>query len=146
MNSYGQIAAAVLGATLAAVAAAGPPRTPPPRVQGVPTAPPPAWIETGGHSVWLAYGSYCWRTSCVDFLPPAKRKLPLAVVRPQARINVHLRFRPRRLIVKVGSRAIRIAEQTVVRWRVTHGGIVDVEARGTGGSASYLARLRLSRS
>ena len=83
--------------------AVGPPTGPPPKAGGtLGTGPPPAWIEDGRRSRWLLYGSYCWKTACVDMLPPdARPELPRIRVRPGQTLRVHLAFTPARASVQV---------------------------------------------
>ena len=73
------VAFAVLA--LAGSAVAAPPGKPP-KPAGVPSAPPPAWIEAGTKEKWLAYSSYCWKIACVDYVSPEMRKdLPVLTIR-----------------------------------------------------------------
>ncbi len=132
----------ILLALLAAFAV-GPPRTPPPHVSGVSVTPPPAWIDDGVRSKWLAYGGYCWQTQCVDFLPPAQRTLPVVAVQRGTRLTVHFRFSASDVTVRVGTRTVAAGSGSTIAWRARSGGILDVHARGPGGSASYLARIRI---
>ena len=129
---------------LLAAFAVGPPRAPAPHVAGVSVAPPPAWIDDGVRSAWLAFGSYCWQTQCVDFVPPSQRKLTAVLVRRGTRLTVHLRFRASSLTVRVGTRKVAAASGSSAGWRASAGGIVNVDAHGPGGSASYVARIQLS--
>jgi hypothetical protein len=129
---------------LAGVALAGRPTTPPPKVTGVKAAPPPAWVQSGTRSVWAAFGSYCWRTACVDMIPPAGRPdLPVLRVSRGAVVGLHLGFVPRSVSVKVGSTklAASYGRTKVVTWHA-RAGIAAVNVKGPGGSASYLVRLR----
>jgi hypothetical protein len=123
--------------------ALGPPHTPPPRVSGASISPPPAWIEAGSMTRWLAYGNYCWRTTCVDFLPPRERRLPVISAQRRSLVSIHLRFRPTTISVRVGSRMIATRPHISVSWRASVGGLITVQARGPGGSATYLASLRI---
>jgi hypothetical protein len=131
-------------ALLAPAAAHLRPPAPPP--QHAPDSPPPAWIATSSLSIWLAYGSYCWTTMCVDFLPPRLRDdIPRLQIRPRTRVEVHLGFQPQRVVVSgVGwSRALQA--RRIVSYVANHDGIVLIAAVGPGGEASYLVRLRLVR-
>jgi hypothetical protein len=125
-------------ATTLGVSGTGPPPGPPPQVGGVTSFPPPAWIEAGTVRRWLAYGSYCWRTSCVDMIPNAQRDdLPLVRVRRGRVIRVHLGFRPRSAVVRVGATVV----SRTTSWKAKRSGFVLVDVRGTKGSAGYVARL-----
>ena len=111
---------------------------------GAAAAPPPAWIETAGGDRWLAFGSFCWKTTCVDFIPPEMRpELPRLTVRRGQTARFHLGFSPRTLTLTVGTKTFRLAAKRVAAWRAVNGGIVILNARGKEGSASYVARLRL---
>jgi hypothetical protein len=141
-------AACLLAATaLASLALAGAvlavPPGPPPKVSGVAVAPPPAWAESGSRAVWAAFGSYCWKTACVDMLPPAGRPdLPGLRARAGSLVRLHLGFVPRGPIVTIGARRVTATiAGRVVAWRA-RAGIADVRVKGPGGSASYLVRLR----
>ena len=129
---------------LSVVALVGPPTSPPPRVTGVAGAPPPAWVEGAGRSVWAAFGSYCWKTTCADMLPPATRPdLPRLTVGRGRVVRLHLRFVPRSATVGLVGRkptAIRVTGARVISWRARLG-IVGVYVKGAGGSASYYVRL-----
>ena len=135
---------AVLAPT--ALAWAGRPAGPPPKPPN-PGAPPPAWIETQARSAWLAYGSYCWRTACVDMIPSDSRPdLPTFAVKRGTTLRVHLGFAATSITVSLGARTIRPtldATKRIASWRAVRGGILTVSARGTGG-ASYVARLRVT--
>src|SRR6266849_6917428 len=86
----------------AALAWPGRPGVPPPK-----GAPPPAWIETSAKSAWLAYGSYCWKTACVDMIPPQSRPdLPAFGVKRGGTVRVHLGFTAKSVSVSLDNRAI----------------------------------------
>ena len=130
--------------TLGAVSAYAKPGTPPPNVQGTTSEPPPAWTSAQGSERWLAYGSFCWRTACVDFIPPARRTdLPKLTARAGATIGIHLGFAPKSVRVRVldTGQAYPLAAARDTRWRVRGSGVILVEARGANGSASYVARI-----
>ena len=138
---------ATLVAVLAAapIAAATPPFAPPPKVSGAGSAPPPAWIERpAAPSRWLAYGSFCWKTNCVDFIPPEMRPdLPRVAVRVGTTVAFHLGFKPSRLRLElVGGRSWTLQPARVSTWRVSRLGAFSLTAKGAGGSASYVIRLR----
>jgi hypothetical protein len=133
-------------ATPAALAWPGLPMAPPP-VRPSSGAPPPAWIESNARSAWLFYGSYCWKTTCVDLIPPETRPgLPTFTVAPGHAIRVHLRFAANAATVTVGRRkaSTRFTARTrTVSWSATRAGIVTVFAKSAAGDASYVARLRI---
>lgn len=140
--------AAVLAAALAASAAAAPPG-PPPKVGGAPGAPPPAWIEAGGVQKWLAFSSYCWKTACVDFIPPAMRTdLPSLSVRRGQAATIRFPFLPKRVTVspvtKNGAgKSVRLASARLVMWRPRAGGLTMIAVEAAAGDASYLVRIKL---
>ena len=139
----------LLGASAVAAQAAfawpGPPSSAPPTSPN-PGGPPAAWVETQAKSRWLAYGSYCWSTACVDMIAPQSRSdLPTVTVAAGARIRVHLRFKATSIAVTVGQRSVPATVDSTKRiasWEATRGGLLTVFAR-TSGDASYLARLRI---
>ena len=121
-----------------------PPSTPPPQVRGTSVSAPSAWVDARLRCFWLAYGSFCWRTGCVDFVPPARRSDLLTLLVPRGeRVRVHLRFRPSSVAVLVGKIRVAAATAPVVAWRAGESGLLRVEARGRHGSVSYLARIRV---
>lgn len=133
----------LLLAALAGYAAAAPPG-PPPKVSGANAAPPPAWIEAGMTQKWLAYSSYCWKTACVDFVPPAMRKdIPVLTVKRGTPAKIHLRFAPARLSVSQGTKTTRLAPARVATWRPGAGLATIVARPKAGGDASYVIRIRL---
>jgi hypothetical protein len=125
---------------------AGRPKRDPPRLSQ--QGPPPAWIETATRSKWLAYGSYCWTTLCVDMIPPAMRKdIPVLAVRAANAVRVHVAFVPRTASVVIlrGDRPVtlRLQPRQVLVWRPRVSGLALVDVRGARGSAAYLVRLRV---
>ena len=127
---------------------AGPPKTDPPQLQQ--KGPPPAWVETATRSVWLAFGSYCWTTMCVDMIPPAMRDdIPRIVAKRGVPVRIHLAFAPRTahvLVLRGGKQTILGLEpKRLLVWRPRVSGVVLVDVRGAQGSAGYLCRIRVSR-
>lgn len=131
------------GAAVVAGALARPPG-PPPTVAGAPVAPPPAWIEAGRVERWLAYSSYCWKTACVDMLPPEMRPdVPTVAVPPGRAALLHFGFLPRSVTVsKVSGPSRRLPPARAVTWR-PGGGLYLITARSQAGSAGYLVRIRI---
>jgi len=140
------IVTAFMAIVLALGLLVGPPASPPPEVGGmIGVAPPPAWIEYGGRSRWLAYGSYCWRTACVDMLPPQSQPdLPRFKVTPGQTLRVHLAFKPTMASVQVlrAGRGVKLPStgRRMLSFRARRG-ILIVGASGPRGSANYIARL-----
>jgi hypothetical protein len=114
---------------------------------GPPKSPPPAWIETEMKSSWLFYGSYCWKTGCVDMIPPQTRPgLPVFTVVRGARVRVHVAFAAKRVSVSVDRHSVRArldATRRVVSWSATRVGILTVSVQAAVGGASYVARLQV---
>ncbi|WP_147281348.1 hypothetical protein [Gaiella occulta] len=142
MKLAGGLAIVVALVTAAIAAAAGPPSTPPSRVVGAATSPPPAWVETAHSSSWLAFSSFCWRTSCVDFIPPSARSdVPRLAVRPGEQVRFHFGFRPRQTLLRRQSRTFVLTPARTTGWRVATLGLVTITVRSRSGTASYIARL-----
>ena len=131
--------------TPAAFAWSGRPSSPPPKT-GTTGAPPPAWIETKTKSAWLLYGSYCWKTSCVDMIPPETRPgLPVFTVPRGALVRIHLGFVAKSASISVDKKTMRAKlepAKRVISWHAGRGGILTVFARAAG-DVSYVARLRV---
>ena len=141
MNAIAVLAAAVV---LVGASAVQPPKSPPPHVSGTAAAPPPAWISVGARSAWMAYSSFCWKTACVDFIPPAQRPdLPRVTVARDVTVRFHLGFAARNVGIVMPSSTKRIALPggRVIAWRPPARGVVVLDAKGPGGSASYVVRL-----
>ena len=138
--------AALTVAAPAAFAWAGRPTKPPPTPPNA-GAPPPAWIETQARSAWLAYGSYCWKTACVDMIPPqARPDLPVFRAGRGTMVRVHFGFAARSVNASLDGKVARVrldATKRIVSWRAARGGVLTVFARPAAGDASYVARLRL---
>jgi hypothetical protein len=144
-----RLAAVVLAAlglaAPAALAWPGPPKAPAP-TPPQPGAPPPAWIETQAKSAWLLYGSYCWKTTCVDMIPPETRPgLPIFTVARGRTMRVHVGFPVTSATVSIARRKVPAkldARRRVLSWTAQRGGILVVFVRASG-SASYDGRLRI---
>ena len=124
----------------------GRPQSPPPKLHQ--SGPPPSWIETNQRSTWLAFGSYCWTTMCVDMIPPAMRKdLPTVTITRGAPVRVHLAFIPRSgqaFILRGGRQTtVKLRSNRVLVWRPRIAGVVLVDVKGEQGSAGYFFRLRI---
>jgi hypothetical protein len=146
----GVFALSIVALTLSAGALAaswpGRPTTPPPKLKQ--PGPPPAWIETSTRSRWLAYSTYCWKTTCADFLPPGGRTdLPTVRVAAGKSIRLHFAFLPGdariTLITAHAGKRFALKASRIVVWKPPASGVAVVEVRAAGGSASYVARLVL---
>lgn len=125
--------------------AASEPAEPPPTMEGTRSIPPPAWIETRRSKRWLAFYSYCWSTTCVDSMPAEQRTdVPQITVEQNEVVRFHLRFEPSELTLRVGTEEYRLPARQTVGWRVTgRGGFLLLTAKGSPGTAGYLARIRI---
>jgi hypothetical protein len=138
--------AAFIAIALAVAVLVDPPAGSPPKVGGtMGVGPPPAWIDDGRRSRWLAYGSYCWRAMCVDMVAPESRPdLPRIDVRRGQLLRVHLTFAPVSASVQVvrGERTLTLAwtGRRTLTFRAQTG-ILMVGVTSSGGAPSYLARL-----
>jgi hypothetical protein len=123
--------------------AATEPAEPTPTVEGARATPPPAWIETRRGERWLAFSSYCWSSTCVDFQPAEQRTdVPRIAVQRDEVVRFHLGFEPTEATLRVGSKTYTLEAQRVTSWRVAGGGgFAFLEAKGEPGTASYVARL-----
>lgn len=142
--------AALAALALASGAAALPPGGPP-AIRGAKVAPPPAWIAVGGRSAWLAFGSTCWKTSCIDFIPPPMRKdVPTVTAARGAVARLHFGFQPTKVtvawITEDGlSKATALTAARVTRWKLGKSGLAVIAARPpSAGEATYLVRVRLA--
>lgn len=111
--------------------------------------PPPAWVETVTASRWLAFSSYCWKTSCVDMLPPTTRPdLPQITIRPRQILRFHLGFTPQQAIATVlsgtSSSRFRLPRARTISWQAGKSGILTLELHAAAGSASYTIRVKFS--
>ncbi len=140
------IAALVCAAApAAALAWAGPPTAAPPK-PATAGGPSPAWAETASRSSWLAYSGYCWKTACVDYLPPASRPdLPVVSIARGGSVRFHFGFRPTSVSVTVlGSTmtTAKLAAAQVVTWKPRTAGVFTLALKAAPGSASYAGRIR----
>lgn len=134
-------AAAVLTGT--ALAWPGRPTAAPPR-PAQPHGPPPAWAESPTTALWLGYSSYCWRTGCADYIPPAERPdLPRLRVKRGTTVRIHFAFAPTAVTIRSfpSKRLVRLRAARVTTWRPIDAGVAVVEIKAAGGSASYAVRL-----
>src|SRR5437899_7021464 len=98
-----------------------PPRQPPPRVGGL-KAPPPAWIETRHGSHWLGYSSFCWKTTCADFVASRcgdKRHTPTLRLDRGELVRFQLGFAPTEVALIHGRRTRRLPLSRTPTWRFT---------------------------
>jgi hypothetical protein len=137
-------------ATARAGGRAGAPPGPPPAVRGVKDGPPPAYVATPRGSTWLSFSSYCWRSTCADFIPAscADKGTPKLYLRRGEVIHFHLGFRPKAVWIGFKrSTAQSLPAARTTTWRVRRRGFFSLGARVTVGgsnfSASYNGCIRL---
>jgi hypothetical protein len=112
--------------------------------------PPPAWVETARGSRWLGYSSFCWGTSCADFIAPrcGERHTPTLRLQRGETVRFHLGFRPTELgVTFFGANSGGIDHLPLSRaptWRVERAGAFSLFARVQGGDASYVACVRFT--
>jgi hypothetical protein len=130
--------------TLLLVSACGGETTPPPNPpRTLLHGPPPAWAETKGGSVWLAYNSYCWpRTGCVDTSGPAGCSASFTLVtRPGTTVRFHLRLHPKSVSVTVGRRTEHLKPSRTPTWTAVQGSSMSLTVGTDSGHVSYSACL-----
>jgi hypothetical protein len=127
-----------------------PPSYAAPRTRSI-KGPPPAWVETSRGSRWLGYSSFCWGTTCADFIPPrcGERHTPTLRVPRGETIRFHLGFTPTDAAVTVfGPSTPRerhhLEPSRTPSWRVETAGAFSLFARIKGGDASYVACVRFT--
>ena len=78
-------------------------------------------------------------------LPSAERpRRPTRLqVKPGTRVEVHLAFQPRRVVLSGARWSRRLQPSRVVSWSANRGGIILVAAVGDSGEAAYLVSLRI---
>ena len=143
------IAAAALmpGVSAALAAATPPPRTHQPKPAGG-KGPPPAWIASTTESAWLAYGSFCWRGRCVQYLAPALRpQISVFRVRRGAAVSIHFGFTPKTVsvgLIEEGAPPRTLAPARVALWRPAASGRFEVQAASENGTVSYIGSILIS--
>lgn len=112
------------------------------------TAPPVVHAQVGPRVITLATGSYCWKTTCADMLPPKSRTdIPRAVLANGSRIQITLGFRATSWRVgRLGSsHSERLPAGRSGSFVVSGSGIYSVEIdHSANGSASYLIRITVT--
>ena len=127
----------------AAVLAASPPASEPPR-NTERTGPPPAWVSTeDGEGRWLSTGSYCWtargRGMCVDKIPSRGRALRVSAGET---VTFHLGFHPRSVRLATGRGSVRLPAQRQPTYRIHEDDrYLSLFVRGGGGDVSYAGDL-----
>jgi hypothetical protein len=120
---------------------AGPPDAPPERPD---EGPPPAWVETEGGSIWLAYSTYCWDSTC-DFSAPScggDPPAPRVELRRGETVRFHLEFDPGEALLRFFPEGGEPDEVTLdpsptLTWRADRAGAFTVLTEGERRHASY---------
>jgi len=124
----------------------GAPAEPPPNASE-PDAPPPAWFESSAGKVWLAYGSYCWASLCLDQVQAScdDMSTPAAQATAGETVRLHLRFKPTEATLSIeNERPQRLPNKRTIPWDANASGLMQlfVRARG-GGDVTYAACLTI---
>jgi hypothetical protein len=136
-------------ATAIAGGRVGAPPGPPPVLRGATDGPPPAYVATSRGSTWLSFSSYCWKSTCADFIPVtcADKGIPKLYLRRGEVIQFHFGFKPKEVWIgfKRSTQSLPAARSST--WRVGHSGFFSLGARvrvgGANFSASYIGCIRL---
>ena len=126
------IALAIALVAIPAAVAASPPSGTLPQVAGVKDSPPPAWIETSAGPKWLAFSSYCWKSTCADFIPHhcPDRRIPKLLLRRGELVRFHFQFQPKSVDVTVGRRkSTPVTPRRIASWQATREGLLSVFVR-----------------
>lgn len=129
------------GRTEEAAPEPGPPAEPPPRQPD--GGPPPAWVETPEGSFWLGYSTYCWASTCADYVEPTCEDAPEVRARVGEHVRVTFGFEARsaRLTYFPGGAGQPLDE---LEWIVESGGAFAVSGAAAEGDASYVGCLVVS--
>lgn len=114
----------------------------PPSLEGN-DGPPPAWVETGSGTHWLAFSTFCWKRLCVDYLAAPERELPAIPTEEGELVRFHLGFEATEITLQPADGPSVELDPVEPTWTVESSGAVTlfaVAAPGAGGSdASYAA-------
>jgi hypothetical protein len=139
-----------VGEDVSTTTIAGGPSSPPPTLTDVSSAPPPAWVETEGGKYWLGFSTYCWESTCADYVAPecSSKHVPTIAVRRGETVRFHLGFQPTRLSIEFFRRTEptgreKLEPSQAASWAVPHGGVIWLSADVERGDASYVACFRL---
>jgi hypothetical protein len=128
-------------ATAVARGPAGAPPGPPPVLRGATDGPPPAYVATTRGSTWLSFSSYCWKSTCADFIPATctDRGIPKLYLRRGEVIHFHLGFKPKEVWIGFKRSTQSLPAARTSTWRVRRSGFFGLGARVRVGSANYSA-------
>lgn len=125
---------------------AGAPASPPPEGGG--NFPPPAWVSTARGAHWLAYGTFCWKSTCADSAGPkcGDGRTPTIVVDRGERVTFHLAFEPSKTSLEFYDEGVSVELDAgrEPQWSVDQAGPAWLAtAAAAGGDAAYAACLRV---
>jgi type IV secretory pathway VirB10-like protein len=123
----------------------GAPTEPPPNASE-PSAPPPAWFESSAGKVWLAYGSYCWASLCVDKVQASCEDMstPAAQATQGETVRFHLRFQPTEAMLSIeDEQPRRLPNRRTIPWDANASGLLQLFVRAHGGDVTYAACLTI---
>jgi hypothetical protein len=149
---------------LAGCAEDGKQATPPATTPTVPTTPagappespkggpPPAWLQTESGSHWLGFSTYCWTTSCADYIAPScdAEHVPTLELRKGEVVRLHLGFKPKEvsLVYFNGTETFADPKFDYPKFTIEREGVFAISAvaaEGEDGSdASYVGCIRFA--
>lgn len=112
--------------------------------------PPAAWLETDSGSYWLGFSTYCWTTSCADYITPScgAAHVPTLELKKGERVRIHLGFKPKETSLTYfdGIKPVVATKFAYPEFTVERAGVFSlftVAAEGEeGGDASYVGCVR----
>ena len=107
--------------------------------------PPPAWVETEGDSVWLAYSTFCWGGTCADLVAPScsgEQAAPHVELRRGETVRFHLDFDPNEAVLTFFAEGgepgqVTLDQSRTPTWQADRAGAFTVFGSGDGRDASY---------
>ena len=111
-----------------------------------PNSPPPAWFESSAGKVWLAYGSYCWASLCVDKVQAScdDMSTPAAQATQGETVRFHLRFKPTETMLSIeDGDPQQLPNRRTIPWDANASGVMQLFVRAPGGDVTYAACLTI---
>lgn len=111
-------------------------------------APPAAWLETESGSYWLGFSTYCWSTSCADYITPTcgEAHVPTLELKKGEQVRLHLGFKPKETSLTYfnGTESFADPQFAYPKFTVDREGVFSVFAAAgeEGGDASYVGCIR----
>ena len=96
--------------------------------------------------MWLAYGSYCWASLCVDKLQAScdDMSTPAAQATQVETVRFHLRFKPTETMLAIeDGRPQRLPNRRTIPWGANASGLMQLFVRAPGGDVTYAACLTI---